>query len=51
MARTNILETKFNGDLQAYKKYMGSLGKIGGKAKVKTKGNGYITVHGKRKNG
>jgi hypothetical protein len=50
MARNNILQTKFNGDLEAYSQYMSSLGKKGGKAKVATKGNGYITVHGKKKN-
>lgn len=34
MAKTNVLETKFNGDKEAYRKYMAEIGKRGGKAKV-----------------
>lgn len=35
MPKNKLLETKFKGDYQAYKKYMQELGRKGGKVKKK----------------
>lgn len=45
----SLLQTKFNGNKSAYRKYMQEIGSKGGKAKVPTKGNGYVKVHGHKK--